>query len=514
MDSKKYQGFNVYMMNRNILDKINQIMEKTGDPIPFGQNQKKSSIEIYLKTPHSDDFMSFKFNPTKFFTELSLKKYSKVLTKMKNLIEVINDEEELLDKLYHRSQRFGEVLIIRCAEGTSSRESQQLLENYAKTAYFCVEKKLLSRKSNFVFVTNKKLIDKYGLDKDHSYVYRQDLIQAYETTYGKQIEDKSSYLHLENPELSNYSFYLEKLGPMDPTLNVEGANDKAARKRRESEENSRFVDFVTDRVMLLKDMKNQSVGKAIRKSLRDRSKYTLSLYLPRSDPQLEKKLHAFMELYRKYNDKFIFLLIEKDFIQDLLPHVNEEFSDFVVYNILQQYKGYENYKNYYKGVITPYRKFFLRPSSCSPVSFEEIEENVQKFLKGELPEIYLNATEGAVQIIKRDEVKTLLNHSKTVKTPVLLGVQEVLKSSPVLDDVLRGIAGDSEKKLAEMDEKRVLVAKIDRLNTSKYLGDVQANKLLFYNPKKDSLVQVPFSGAKGSEETKEWIYNFISANYK
>lgn len=512
VDSKKYQGFNVYIMNRNTLDKINQIMDKADHPIPFNQN-KKSPIEIYLKTPHSNDYMSFKFNANRFFTERSLKKYGKTLTKLKNLIEVVNDEEELLDRLFYSSQKFGEVLIIRCAEDPSSKESQKRIEDYAKTAYFCLEKKLLSIKSSFILITDKKLIEKYGLDKDHSYVYRNDVIQAYESIYGKNIEDKSGYLRIENPNLSNYGFYLDKLPPSPPPIIFESTEDKKVVRRREDEENSRFVDFVTDRIMLLKNMKNQSIGKAIRKSIRDRSKYTISLYLPKSDPQHEKKLHAFMELYRKYKDKFTFLLIEKDFMQDLLPHVNTEFSDFVAYNIIHQYKGYEQYKNYYKGIINPYRKFFLRPSAGSPFSFEELEENVQKFLKGELPEVYLNATEGAVQTLKSEEIKTLIEYSKRMQKPVLLDIYDRLRATQGIEDALRGVVGDTLKKPTYLDEKGMLVAKIDQPNAVRFLGDMKPNTLLFYNPKSDSVLIAPFSAAKGSEETKEWINNFISANF-
>ena len=513
VDTKSYQGFNVYTMNRNTLDKINQIMEKGGDPIPFGNN-KKAPIEIYLKTPHSSNFLSFKFKSNRFFEQRSLKKFGKKIEKMKNLIQIVDNEEELLDQLFHSSQKFGEVLVIRCVEDASSMEAQKLINSYSKAAYFCMEKKILSRKSNFLLITNKKLISKYALDKDYNYVYRNDLIQAYESISGKQLEDKSNYLRIENPNLSNYEYYLDKLPPhkSGSLLGVALNEDKEFIKRREEEETSRFMDFITHRMLLLKDSKDQSVGKALKKSLRDKSKYTLSLYLPKSDPQHQKKIDAFMELYRKYNDKFTFILIEKDFLQDLLPHINNEFSDFVAYNILHQFKGYENFKNYFKPLVFPYRKFFLRSSSSAPLSFDELDQQVQKFLRGELEECYLNAMDGAIQTLKSDELKTIFNYSKLYKRPILLSINDSTTNTQSLDDALRHIVTED---LGKTKSERLILSKTDTQNSMRYFGNIVGNSLLFYNPIKDAVFTAYYPQAKSKEEEiREWIYNFISESSK
>lgn len=510
LDENNYAGFNVFLINRQTYNTARDLIARSTET-NLSDSKTPLPIEIYLKTPHSYDFMYLKYKQSHFLTQKSQRKYKKVISKVKNLIEVVDSEAALMDYMFKGSQKFGQVTVLRCLDMASGKdETSEYLKTYAKLAFSSLESKYLSRKSNFILIRDPKLMAKYNLQKDFLYVLNHDLIHAFENRYGELIEnDPQSQPILTNHALMNQLSLIKVYQPLfkpgkKKTLSEEEKAEKWNQELRT------FFNAVTPRMFLIKDTKYSPLGQLFKKSLQKKSNYTLSLYCSKFDPNREQKVKAFMELYKKHKSSFNFVIIETEKAEDIFPHATSEYPELALFNFFHLKKTYQDYEGYYKSPIYPYKKHFLRSNRTSDLQLEEIEENIEKFFRGELKDSYLTKQEGRIQTLKGRELSDLIQYSKTVNKPLLLGVCEPSESRVQLLAILREIAIETtEKNLPLGLKKGIVFGKSDELNLTRFFGDSKGEKIIYFNPATDCLYQALFPNGFTDEEAKRWIYNLL-----
>ena len=500
-DENNYLNHNIYLITRQTLNNIRQIIGRATETNLFESNTIHP-IEIYIKTPHSNDFMFLKFNARSFFTSRKHKKIRKIIEKVHRLVEVVKNEEELYELFYTCGQKLGNTLILMSVDEDTDKEQERvLLENYRKLAFFCFERKLTSRNTKFLLIKSKKMSQKYKLSQQEWYVLRHDVVNAYEKIYSEEVLSKSSSLEIANSDISNFKYYLDKKSNNLSSVKQFVNNDENEKWNKEV---LQFVDFVLPRILLLDSVKFTSFGQFIRKSAKDKGKSVVSLYCPKFDPNREQKLKTFMELYKKHNEKFLFVVVEHKILQDFFPHINSEYPAFVLFNFFSQYRSYPDFGGYYKSLTYPYKKHFLSTSS-TVINLDEIEEKVQVFLNSHTPEKFLNSTEGYVQSLKGSEIEEAIKLSKERNRPVLIGIQEKLADNDQLSKAMRELGEENT-----ITRNLLFYAKADTHNARRYFGEGITGSLVVYNPRNDEMLLFPMSKASKAEEIKGDIQRLVS----
>ena len=66
-----------------------------------------------------------------------------------------------------------------------------------------------------------------------------------------------------------------------------------------------------------------------------------------------------MNLYKQYNDKFIFMITDSQEVEDIFHHINKLAPSLSVFNFFKYVNINDLFGNYYKELVTPYYKKFI-----------------------------------------------------------------------------------------------------------------------------------------------------------
>jgi len=466
-DKNSFAGWNVYTINRSLFENIKKIIGKTKDSNIFAEDENPFPIEIYLKTPHSKDYIFLPFRPKKFFSEHSSKKMMRKMKKVEHLVEQINDEEDLNTKLVYSLNKLNTPTIIMRIDDSNKEHYRDKVKEYAKLAVKSLENKLLPFDSTFIVIKDKKLGNKLGLENDQLYTLRNDVVQAYERYSGKNIEDYRKYIEVDTQDFSSPVAFLQKYDNSEMSLFGNGNSEETEdeKRKRERFELRAFVNFVVPKVVLLRDMKRLHLGQLIRKCSQDKSKYVLSLYCPSTDPDRERKLEVFMEMYRRYKDKFIFCIIESEMLLELFPHTKSTLPCFVLFNFMNQIKDYPLFQNYYQSLVFPYEKYFLNSRSPNIPDMEEVLTSTEIILEGAGRVDYLNMEGENVQELKGIMCEETIDRLKRLRKDGLIQIYDNGSKSREWSLQMN--------KLSEDFNKRLRFYRIDNLNSSGFLPTIK-----------------------------------------
>jgi len=399
-DENGFKNWNVYVINRSLLTDIKKIIGRTKE-INLFEGETNYPIEIYMKSPHSRDFLYMHFKPKKFFSERGARKTLQKMTKIKNLIETVNDEEDLKQRLVNSSNKFNKVTVLMAIDETNKAGYKKVLKKYGKLSFLCLERKFSSKDSDFLLI-GKKLAEKLGLEKNCPYILKNDAVTAYERFAGTHIDDQKDCIELDTDNFSIGKVYLKKYDNSEIKIFNTEKNKlpEEEKKAQKTKEIRSYINFMLPRIVILRDLKYRNMGQIMRKCSDDKSKLILSLYCPNNDEFRDKKLAIFMDIYKKYSDKFVFCIFESEIPEDLFPHCKSTYPSFVAFNFLKQQKDYGAFNKYYKNLVYSYEKFFLNPESAHDPNPEEIMNNIEKVLAGKAKIDYLSALEGNVQELR------------------------------------------------------------------------------------------------------------------
>ena len=461
-DEHGFQSWNTYTINRTLFENIKKIIGRVKNVNVYEDTENPYPIEIYIKTPHSRDYLFIPYRSNKFFEDRTEKKISQKMKKVRHLLESVSDEEDLREKLAYSFNKVNSPMVVMRIDDYDKEQQKKVTKKYAKMAFMCLERKFLPYDSKFILVKNSKLADQLGLERNCPYVLKNDVIQAYERYSGKIIEGNRDCVKFDMYDFGNTKALLKKydnsqLRIFNTEKNSDAEGEKKARKMKEVKA---FVNFILPRVVVLRDAKQRHLGQLLRKCIDDKSKYVLSLYCPSTDPNRDAKLAVFMDLYRRYKDRIIFCIIESDVLQDLFTHSKATLPSFVLFNFLNQKKDFGALGQYYKSVIYPYEKYILNPGSIHP-NEQEIMDSIDIILSGEGRTDSLNLISENVQEIKGVSVEDVMERlRRTGQDGLIEFYDKGIKSTECSQIVDR---------LSEDFQNKVKFFRMDDVNTNEML---------------------------------------------
>ena len=512
LDSKRYQGFNVYLINRTIITDIRKIIGRTKNINLFSSDDNPDPIEIYIKTPNNKDFTFINFNIKTFFNEKKQKKIGKRIHKIKNMIEIYDDKKDYEDFMQTLDQiRFGfniPTVIIATGnnhDSSNKKESDRIINKFSKIAFICLERKLLPFETRFLIIQNKKIIDEIGLEKDVPYIMHNDIITAYERITDKEIEDKSDSIKVEIEGTMPQTIYLKKY--FDNSLfSILEKNISEQEKRLIKEERlKKFINFMFPRIIVLKDMKYRSIGQLIKKSAINKEKYILSLYCHPHDQYVEDNINILMDLYKEYKDKFVFTIFENDSVCDMFPHAKSGYPSFMLFNYFKQKKDYGEYQNYYKSLVYPYEKYFIsnvgNNNGLQKPNEKEIKESIKDVLNSKRMMDYLNVPSGNIQDLDSPLIEKFIQENINEGKNILIE----LYNDKVNSKSLNKLMDEFSEELSNNQE--IALGRLNHLNQSPILLNFNEYPVFLYIDIKKKTIKYFIAEGRNEIEIKAIIKN-------
>jgi len=465
------EDWNVYVLSRSIFDDIKKTIGRTRNMSLFDNSLEATSIELFLKTPHSRNFLYMKYKQNKFLTSQNLKKLSNIMNKARQLTRIVTTEEEFRDHLAESLNKFNKPTIILRVEDSNKATFKKIVKKFSKLAFLTLERKLLPFDTNFIIIKGNNLSKNINLEADCPYIFRNDAIQAYERYSGNKIENNENNVIIDDVGGCQQKVYLEKFDNSElKVFRREKIKEREdIRKAIKEKETSAFFNFVLPRITVIKNLNYREFGQLMKKCSQEKKndnsigykdnklrieennefeqkieqtnddlsnhkpkfgKYILSLYCSSTDTFKDKKLAIFMELYKKYRKLFIFCIVESNIVQDFFPHGKDIYPCFTLFNFLNQKKDYGVFNHYYKTLVYPYEKYFLNPKSLDEPNREEVLDSVELFLGKKLKTNYINTLEENIQELKGNMSLDAFNELKKQSQDglfVLVGEENVNK---------------------------------------------------------------------------------------
>lgn len=345
----------------------------------------------------------------------------KKVRRMENLIEVIDEKglKKVLKEAWRK--RVGEGVIVRVGEGVGRKEEEVGGkkedgggDEFRKVVFNALNLKLLPMGAKVLILNDDEAKKKYKLSEGEIYFFRNDILQRFK-------------------EENNTTMILPS---SSPGIEIEGVR----LERYEGKNLSGFMEFILPRVFILNDVKPKSVSTFFKKVTYNRDRLIFSYV--QAEPEItlnrkkkkpnklnkeetvqlshdaneeseegivraESKLFSwrriFFNLYDKYGDQMLFVILNNEKLEELFPHGNPLLPKFCIFNFFNQERpgerkegdgGREGLIDWYGKLLYPYEKYFLEGKKE-----EEIERKVEAVLRREAKKDYLSTSYDLVQEI-------------------------------------------------------------------------------------------------------------------
>jgi len=508
-DENGFESWNTYTINRNLFENIKTIVGKENSQTNiFQDSEKPQPIEIYLKTPHHQDYFYIPFSEkeNKFFSERSIKRLVRKMGKMKNLIETVNDEEDLNAKLWYGINKPNTPTVILRIDSNKQSE-KNAMSKYAQMVFMFLQRKAVPLDAKFMVVKDSRLGEKLGLEKNSLYVLKNSVIQSFERASGQSIEDYSNCVGIDFQYPFSSKIYLEKYDGNLSLFEDSQEENEGSRPNHFFKEVKSFSDFILPPVMILSDVKHRQFSQFFRKSGQNKSKYTLSLYCTNTDPDRDAKLSAFMNLYKRYKNEVNFCILESDAMQELLPHCKPTQPSFVLFNFFNRQEDYESFKNYYPSINYPFDKYFLTSPFKTSFDFQEMCESLEIILDREGRLDPINKFDENIQELSGTMIDSEIEKLKRTHQDGLIQVyneDEELESCK-LHQIFQKISEDYNKNFR--------FYRMNSLNRHPFFPGSQGTpQLIYISPQNKKMVILNSASLKNEQEIQNFIQK-ITNNY-
>jgi len=204
------EDWNVYVLNRHVFEDIKKTIGRTGNLKLFGGSGEIMPVELYMKTPHSRDFMYLKHKPNKFSTPEGLKKFSDVMNKVSRLVHTVSSEEDLKNVLAQSLNKFSKPTIILRINDSNKITYKKVAKKFAKLAFLSLERKYLPLDAQFIIIKGSNVGKDLNLEYDCPYIFRNDAVEAYERYSGETVENENEYIVIDGVGVCEQRVKLEK----------------------------------------------------------------------------------------------------------------------------------------------------------------------------------------------------------------------------------------------------------------------------------------------------------------
>ncbi|KAL4466471.1 hypothetical protein ABPG72_016612 [Tetrahymena utriculariae] len=453
-DLKSDVNINVYVVSRPTLEEVKKLANRIMDFKIFEREEEPQPIEVYIKTVHSNESVYIKWRRESFYSEYKSNKFVKKLDRYLSLfdrfqnttsIQQLQEQEKILaDILQKQYIKMNEPVIIKCASLSNQQNSvaakQQLkeLKFFKRLCFISLERKLIPLKSRFVILQNKEIMRQLNLEDGQIYILRNDMVQKLENSKDisevsdtkKKIIINDEFMYLKNDRnvngkneklqyfsslLENYQIYKQsnqQLIKSIETLSKETGKAQNAQELEEMKEEAMFVNYIMPRITFLRDAKFSSIGKLFRKITFQKEKHVLSLNLQNDDKTYNNsRILTFKKLYEQYKNEFTFLLVDTDELVDLFPHMESNQPQFSVFNFFNIDKSLSKVGKYYKHLIFPFEKYFLRDAQNFYEDFSTLQKQIDQILLQQGKQEYVVNQQDMIANINSETLDHLLNNS-------------------------------------------------------------------------------------------------------
>ena len=498
----------IYLMEKSVYKDIKKTINRVKNLEIYEKDSSINNIDIYFKTPYSGNQAYVKYKPHSFYSQLYQKKLFKYIKKLLNPIEIIEDSELFLKKL--QAQTLNKIncpLIVKILPEIN----EKMIRNYKKTAFFFYERKLLPLQANFIIINNPLIINQFGLQKNETYILRNDFLTKYKETVDPFLEEESvkieeihkTALKIEDSVRKNeyfldkYSVYKEEMLESEKKQ----INELKDEKRREF---NSFSSFVLPRIFLLNDIKTKSLGPFFKKINFNKKKPIISFLLTEDEIENKQRMKNFIRLFHLYHQQFYFIVMNSSALEEFFPHVNRNYARFCVFNFFNQIKNNTQYKNYYKSLMYPYEKYFLNDDVDYFEKFENIQEKTKLFLEHKAKIDLISNINDQIEDVNAD----ILNEKIEKNINFVLELYDYSVKSHFAKGVFNKVS-------EENTENKLGFLRMNSLNDSPYLVNVARFPAYFLwdSVKKTmylwqpNMNEINFNKVRLEEELKKFIKN-------
>ena len=409
----------VYMIERAIYNDIKKTINRVKNAEINEKTNIYNPIDIYFKTPFSGNPAYIKYKQSSFYTEKTQKRLFKLIKKLRNPVEIIDDSDEFLRKLHYQTlNKLNSPLIIKVIPEGSNEKNHKRIK---KTAFYCFERKILPLQSNFVILMNTYLINSFGLQNNEVYIMRNDIISKYKqcidnSAGNEYISNNNGDLIIEDLQRKN-QYILEKYSIFHKEMLENEKNLLNEIKEEKKKEFNVFLNFLLPQVFLINNTKTKTLIPFFKKVNFNNKKPTLSFFLTEDEIENKTRLINFMKLFQLFKNNFHFVIMESSQTEEMFPHVNKNYPRFCVFNFFNQNKNLNKYKNYHKKLIYPYEKYYLSDDENFFESFEKLKEKCDLILKNQAANDYISNINDVIEDINSDILNSKFdkNHSFIVE---------------------------------------------------------------------------------------------------
>ena len=361
-----------------------------------------------------------------------VKRVIKKVRRMEKLVEVIDEKglERVLKEAWRK--RVGEGVIVRVVEGAGRREDEGGLkmedgggDEFRRVIFNALNLRLLPMETKVLILNNEEAKKKYKLLEGEIYFFRNDILQRF--------EDQNTTTMIPPPPPP----------PPPPGIEIDGFR----LERYEGKNLSGFAEFILPRVFILNDVNSKSVSTFFKKVTYNRDKPIFSYVEAESEITLNRKpkklfqkqaieeviegerekellslRQIFFNLYYKYGDKMLFVILNNEKLEELFPHGNPLFPKFCIFNFFNQERfedrkeggttkeeeedgkkkgrigrGRKGLGDWHGKLLYPYEKYFLEEGGRTEK--EDLERRVEAVLRKEARKDYLSTNYDLVQEI-------------------------------------------------------------------------------------------------------------------
>ncbi|KAL4439276.1 hypothetical protein ABPG74_016939 [Tetrahymena malaccensis] len=453
-DLKSNVDINVYVVSRPTLEEVKKLANRIMDFKIFEREEDPQPIEVYIKTVHSNESVYIKWRRESFYSEYKSNKFVKKLDRYLSLFDRFQNitdlqqlqiqEQKLADILQKQYIKMNEPVIIKCASlsnqqnSVAAKQQHKELKFFKRLCFMSLERKLIPLKSRFVILENKEIMRQLNLEDGQIYILRNDMVQKLENSkeisevsdQKKKIVINDEFMYLKNQRnlngkneklqyfsslLENYQSYKQsnqQLIKSIETLSKETGKAQNAQDLEEMKEEAAFVNFIMPRITFLRDSKFGSIGKLFRKITFQKEKHVLSLNLQNDDKTYNNsRILTFKKIYEQYKNEFTFLLVDTDELVDLFPHMETNQPQFSIFNFFNIDKSLSKVGKYYKNLIFPFEKYFLRDTENFYEDFSTLQKQIDQILLQQGKQDYVVNQQDMIANINSETLDHLLKNS-------------------------------------------------------------------------------------------------------
>ncbi|CAK82475.1 unnamed protein product (macronuclear) [Paramecium tetraurelia] len=428
----------VYTVSRPSLKSITKLVNSVKN-IKIYEEDEYQKIDIFFKTPHSDDYVYFPFKKHNFYQENNIDKILTRVSRFIDMYQTVTTKEQFESIILESYYQLDSPVFIK----SNSQDSK--LKLFKKTSFQFLDKKTVDQNSKFLIIENKELCQELNLKDDDILLFRNDILQKYQNCI---INEKNQIIPqlINKQQVGNLKY--ESFNEWKQQNSKLESNTVTDRKQQKNQFTFELQQFSLPRVFYLKNSRKCNIAAFIRKIQNHKNqndKLVVSLQLdPKHQNRLDNhiRISLFFRLYEKYKDKLEFVISATNQLEELLPHLNKFQSRFVLFNI---FNSISYSRQLFPQTAKLYEKYFLKDIQFVE-RFEVIDQQLNNLLQQSSEERihnidYLSQDLDKIQEINLDYFN-FLNSNQNNRKQIILYYQ-----NDAMTDVLLTILKDIKTNL-------------------------------------------------------------------